>query len=134
MFSGFQLSVDNEVAVMKWLSKTSDSALKSLPTSTYEDTMLLNAMDNSQDFCSFMEMTKLLSSRDEICAFLQVNNLQEGHGLTDVHVSKKARRSMDKWKLAVQWRLRYKKVLVNCISYCNEILESLLRDGKDGVV
>ncbi|KAI9118085.1 hypothetical protein K1719_010417 [Acacia pycnantha] len=123
VYSGSQLSVDSEIVVMKWLSKTCDSALNSLPTSIDEDTILLNAMDNSQDFCSFMEITKLLSSRDEICSFLKVDNLQ--HDLTDVLVSRKVRRSMDKWNLAVLWRLRYKKVLANCISYCNEILESL---------
>ncbi|KAK4274979.1 hypothetical protein QN277_018130 [Acacia crassicarpa] len=126
VYSGSQLSVDNEIVVMKWLSKTCDSALNSLPTSIDEDTILLNAMDNSQDFCRFMEITKLLSSRDEICSFLKVDNLHDSHDLTDVLVSRKVRRSMDKWKLAVLWRLRYKKVLANCISYCNEILESLL--------
>ncbi|XP_054819976.1 protein SET DOMAIN GROUP 40 isoform X2 [Prosopis cineraria] len=125
VYSGSQLSVDNEIVVMKWLSKTCDSALKSLPTLTDEDAILLNAMDNIQDFCGFMEITKMLSSRDEICAFLEANNVQDGHGLTDMLVSRKARRSMAKWKLAVLWRLKYKKALGNCISYCNEILESL---------
>lgn len=124
--SGTQLSSDNEIIVMKWLSETCNAALKSLPTSIDEDTLLLNAMDNSQDLCTFMEVTKLLSSRDEICSFLESTHLQDGHNLTDILVSRKARRSMDRWKLAVQWRLRYKKVLVNCISYCNEILDSLL--------
>ncbi|KAG5052888.1 hypothetical protein JHK87_005086 [Glycine soja] len=58
--SGSQLSADNEIFIMKWLSKTCDAVLKNLPTSIEEDTLLLNAMDNSQDFSTFIEITKLI--------------------------------------------------------------------------
>ncbi|KAI4299665.1 hypothetical protein L6164_033100 [Bauhinia variegata] len=126
-YSGSQLSSDNEIFVMKWLSKTCRAVLENLPTSIDEDMLLLNAMDSSQDLCTFLGKTKLLSCREEICAFLEANDLQNEDSFIDVLLSRKARRSMDKWKLAVQWRVKYKKVLTDCISYCNEIIRSLLR-------
>ncbi|TKY56651.1 SET DOMAIN GROUP 40 protein [Spatholobus suberectus] len=127
VYSGSQISSDNEIFIMKWLSKTCDAVLKNLPTSIEEDTLLLNAMDNSQDFSTFMEITRLMSSRDEIFTFLEARNMKDKHSFTDVILTRKARRSMDRWKLAVQWRLRYKKVLFDCISYCNEILDSFMK-------
>lgn len=115
--SGSQLSADNEIFIMKWLSKTCDAVLKNLPTSIEEDTLLLNAMDNSQDFSTFIEITKLMSSRDEIHTCLEAHKMKDAHSFNDVILCRKARRSMDKWKLAVQWRLKYKEVLFDCISY-----------------
>ncbi|XP_061347568.1 protein SET DOMAIN GROUP 40 [Gastrolobium bilobum] len=128
-YSGSQLSADNEIFIMKWLSKTCDAVLKNLPSSIDEDTLLLNAMDDSQDFFTFMDITKLMSSssRAEIYTFLEAYNIKDAHSFADILLSRKARRSMDRWKLAVQWRLRYKKVLVDCICFCNEILDSFMK-------
>lgn len=126
-YSGSQLSAENEIFIMKWLSKTCHAVLKNLPTCINEDSLLLNAMDNNQDFLTFMEMTKFTPSKDEIYTFLEAHNMKDVHSFTDILLSKKTRRSMYKWKLAVQWRHRYKKVLVDCISYCNEILNSLVK-------
>ena len=126
-YSGSQISTDNEIFIMKWLSKTGHAVLKNLPTSIEEDTLLLNAMDNSQDFCTFMEITELMSSREEIDTFLEAHNMKGTSSFTDIVLSRKARRSMDRWKLAVQWRIKYKKVLVDCISYCNQILHSFMK-------
>ncbi|XP_057442069.1 protein SET DOMAIN GROUP 40 isoform X2 [Lotus japonicus] len=123
-YSGSQLSADNEVFIMKWLLKACGAVLKNLPTSIEDDNLLMNAID-SQDI--FMEFTKLMSSRDEVDTFLEAHDIKDAHGCTDTLLSRKARRSMDRWRLAVQWRLRYKKVLVDCISYCNEKLNSLMK-------
>ncbi|XP_027331984.1 protein SET DOMAIN GROUP 40 [Abrus precatorius] len=122
-YSGSQLSADNEIFIVKWLSKTCDAVLKNLPTSVDEDTMLLNAMVYSQDS---MDITKLMSFRDEIYSFLEAHNMKDAHSFNDIFFSRKARRSMNRWKLAVQWRLRYKRVLADCISYCNETLNSFM--------
>jgi len=127
VYSGSQLSADNEIFITKWLSKTCATVLKNLPTSIDEDTLLLNAMHSSQDFFTFMEITKSMSSRDEIYAFLEAHDMKDAHSFTDVILSRKARRSMDRWKLAVQWRLKYKKILFDSISYCTEILDSFIK-------
>ncbi|XP_027939035.1 protein SET DOMAIN GROUP 40 isoform X1 [Vigna unguiculata] len=127
VYSGSQVSADNEIFITKWLSKTCATVLKNLPTSIDEDTLLLNAMHSSQDFFTFMEITKSMSSRDEIYTFLEAHDMKDAHSFTDEILSRKARRSMDRWKLAVQWRLKYKKVLFDSISYCTEILDSFIK-------
>ncbi|KAK7300619.1 hypothetical protein RJT34_11467 [Clitoria ternatea] len=127
-YSGSPLSADNEILIMKWLSKTCNAVLKNLPTSIDEDTMLLSAMDNSQDLFTLMETTKLMTSKHEIYSFLEAhNNMKDVNSFANILLSRKAKRSMDRWKLAIQWRVRYKKVLVDCISYCNEMLESCMK-------
>lgn len=126
-YSGSQLSTANETIIMKWLSKTCDTVLKNLPTSIEDDTILVNALNSNQNFITFMEIAKRMSSMNEVYNFLEAHNISEPYSFSDVFLSKRARRSMDKWKLAVLWRLRYKKVLVDCISYCNGLLDSFMR-------
>ncbi|GAU32040.1 hypothetical protein TSUD_213950 [Trifolium subterraneum] len=128
-YSGSQLSADNEIIIMKWLLKTCDAVLKSMPTSIEDDNLLMNALDStiSQDFITFMKIAKLMSSRDEIYTFLEAHNITDALSFSEMILSKKVRSSMERWKLAVLWRLRYKKVLVDCISYCNRVLDSFMR-------
>ncbi|KAL5102086.1 hypothetical protein RYX36_006413 [Vicia faba] len=126
-YSGSQLSTANEIIVMKWLSKTCDTVLKNLPTSIEDDTILVNALDSNQNFLTFMEIAKLMSSKNELYNFLEAHSISDPHSFSDVFLSKRVKRSMDRWKLAVLWRLRFKKVLVDCISYCNGILDSFMR-------
>ncbi|XP_020963041.1 protein SET DOMAIN GROUP 40-like isoform X2 [Arachis ipaensis] len=126
VYSGSKISADNENFIMKWLLKTCHGVLKNLPTSIEDDTLLLNAMDNSQDFCTFLEVTKLMSLRDEVDTFLEAHNMKDKCSDSSIVLSRKTRWSMDKWKLSIQWRINYKKVLLDCISYCSQILDSLV--------
>ncbi|CAJ2652946.1 unnamed protein product [Trifolium pratense] len=128
-YSGSQLSADNEIIIMKWLSKTCDAVLKNMPTSIEDDTLLVNALDStiSQDLITFMKIAKLMSSRDEVYTFLEAHNITDTLSFSEMILSKKSRSSMERWKLAVLWRLRYKRVLVDCISYCNRVLDSFMR-------
>ncbi|XP_062150874.1 protein SET DOMAIN GROUP 40 isoform X1 [Alnus glutinosa] len=127
-YSGSQLSTDNEVHVMKWISKKCNAILKNLPTSIEEDSLLLSSFDEIQDLHTILELEKVLSASREIWAFLEANNLQNVDSDSNLLLSRKIRRSIDRWKLAIQWRLRYKKILLECISYCTEIKDSLLRN------
>ncbi len=127
-YSGSQLSLDNEILVMKWTTKKCNVILTNLPTSIEDDSSLLTSINEIQDFHTLLELGKVLSSsRDEIWAFIKANNLQNVESGNNLLLSRKARWSMDRWKLAVQWRLRYKKILLDCISYCSEIVDSLSR-------
>jgi hypothetical protein len=125
-YSGSQLSTDNEVHVMKWISKKCNAILKNLPTSIEEDSLLLSSFDEIQDLHTILELGKVLSASREIWAFVEANNLQNVDSDSNLLLSRKIRRSIDRWKLAIQWRLRYKKILLECISYCTEIIDSLL--------
>lgn len=124
-YSGSQLSADNESHVMKWISKKCNAILKNLPTSIEEDSLLLSSFDEIQDLHTILELGKVLSASREIWAFLEANNLQKVESDSNLLLSRKIRRSIDRWKLAIQWRLVYKKILLDCISYCTEIIDSL---------
>lgn len=118
-YSGSQLSTDNEIHVMKWIANKCNEILKNLSTSIEEDSLLLSSLDEIQ------ELGKIYSASREISAFLEANNLRNEEGGNDVLLSRKMRRSIDRWKLAVQWRVRYKNILLYCICYCTGMIKSL---------
>lgn len=126
VYSGTQLSSENEIFVMEWIAKSCHVVLENLPTSVEEDSLLLCALDKMQDPDLPMEVGNALrSSGVEFSAFLEAHDLKIGDGNVGLLLSEKARRSMERWKLAVQWRLRHKRILVDCISRCTEIISSL---------
>ncbi|KAK4837822.1 hypothetical protein QYF36_008707 [Acer negundo] len=128
-YSGRQLSTDNEMSVMKWISNKCHAILRNLPTSIDEDILLLSTINKIQDFNTLNELEKLekVSSAfgSEICKFFEASGLQNGKNGGMLSLSVKSKLSIGRWKLAVQWRLRYKRTLVDCISYCEEIAGSL---------
>lgn len=125
-YSGWQLSAENEIFVVRWISNSCNVLLKSLTTSFGEDCSLLNAIGKMQGLHNPLELrTYMAFSTGEIQAFLEVNDLQNKEGGAELPSPRKIKRSIERWKLAVQWRLSYKKVLVNCISYCAETIDLL---------
>ncbi|XP_024928512.3 protein SET DOMAIN GROUP 40 isoform X2 [Ziziphus jujuba] len=124
-YSGCQLSVENEILVMRWISNKCNVLLKSLPTSFEEDSLLLDSIGKVQGLHNSLELrTYLASFTGEISAFVEVNGLRNVEDDSALPLSRKIKRSMERWRLAVQWRLNYKKILVNCISYCAESIDS----------
>lgn len=123
-YSGSQLSTENEISVMKWMKNKCYTVLQNLPSSFEEDTRLLCTIDKMQ-FSLHNTCMELSGCRGEVYAFLEANGLHIGISNAEEMLSKKARRSLDRWRLAVEWRLRFKKVLVDCISYCTNIISSL---------
>lgn len=129
-YSGHQLSVDNEISVMKWLSNNCLCMLNSLPTSKEEDASLLCAIDKIQDIYTAMELKKVLSDfGGEVCTFLENYDVQCRQRGAKLSLSRKTKLSMQRWKLAIQWRLRYKKTLADCISYCDYTVNCLPNDN-----
>lgn len=127
-YSGHQLSVDNEISVMKWISNNCRAMLNNLPTSKEEDVLLLRAIDKIQDINTAMELKKVLSVfGGEVRTFLEnccdVQCRQTGAKLS---LSRKTKLSIQRWKLAIQWRLGYKKTLADCISYCDYTVNCLM--------
>ncbi|KVI08676.1 Rubisco LS methyltransferase, substrate-binding domain-containing protein [Cynara cardunculus var. scolymus] len=119
-YSGSPVSNANEIIVMEWLAKKCRLVLKSL-TSIKEDKSLLSVMD--KEFESAMELKcALLGLTDETCAFLKNNNLLNNE---IIDLPRKAIRSLDKWKLAIRWRVKYKMMLCDCISYCITVINDL---------
>ncbi|KAL2942847.1 Protein SET DOMAIN GROUP 40 [Bienertia sinuspersici] len=112
---GSQLSPENDLIVLKWLSSSCRAILNNLPSTIEDDKLLLTAIDEAQqlqsdDMPSYLPCVAAI----EFCSFLE-----------SIALLSKVKKSLDKWKLAVQWRLRYKKTLSNCISYCSQTIEIL---------
>lgn len=130
-YSGHQLSVDNEISVMKWISNTCCVMLNNLPTSKEEDVLLLRAIDKIQDINTAMELKKVLSVfGGEVPTILEnYCNVQSRQTGAKLSLSRKTKLSIQRWKLAIQWRLGYKKTLADCISYCDYTVNCLLNDN-----
>ncbi|XVE72011.1 hypothetical protein DITRI_Ditri11bG0004300 [Diplodiscus trichospermus] len=125
-YSGSQLSQGNEICVMKWIAKKCSAILKNMPTSIEEDKLLLSFIDKIEDFDNLREWAKAaLALGGEICNFFKASDLKRDDESSSRSGSGRTKMMIDRWKLAVQWRLIYKKVLVDCISHCNDIINSL---------
>lgn len=114
-YSGHLISVENEVAVMEWTVKKCQEVLSSCWTLMDEDMQLLHIIDKIQD-CNGEEVTSSQAIRDEIGSFLAKNSVKSG--------VKKAR-LISRWRLAVEWRYRYKRILSDCITHCVKTLDNL---------
>ncbi|XP_057971691.1 protein SET DOMAIN GROUP 40 isoform X1 [Malania oleifera] len=138
-YSGSQLSTENEICIMNSILEKCHIILKNLPTSFEEDSLLLCGVNKMQDLCSPVELKKVLSDfKGELHTFFETYCLQSGEGGTKLDLSEKTRSSIDRWKLAVQWRMRYKEALLDCIVYCSEIIDRLscqnIQTGMDNLV
>lgn len=101
------------------------AVLNNLPTSVEEDNQLLCNICKIQDLQVPSELGNIRSAYGgEFSAFLETNGLKNGD-VAKLHLSEKIKRSLERWALAVQWRMLYKKALVDCISYCTRTIYSL---------
>lgn len=122
--SGSVVSNANEIIVMQWLIKECYSVLKTFTTSVEEDASLLSVFD--KEFESATELKNaLLELTGESCAFLKANGLLNDEISGNIALTRKVTRSMDKWKLAIGWRLKYKEMLHDCISHCTRVINDL---------
>lgn len=120
-YSGSPLSAENELFVMKWLANHCQYILGKLPTKLENDELLLVIIAKMRDHSSFLKCIDLLPYDEELNSFFQHNGLHK-EGVADYSLSNKAKKSLERWRLAVQWRCSHKKMLLNCISYCNSVI------------
>ncbi|KAJ6792180.1 protein SET DOMAIN GROUP 40 [Iris pallida] len=118
-YSGSLLSAKNELFVMKWLISHCQDSLRKLPTTIEDDELLLDVIDKLLDHPSHKTCCELLSPEGELSGFLKKNGLQKNETGGCV-LPTKANRSLERWRLAVRWRISHKKTLRNCISYCKK--------------
>lgn len=122
VYAGSQISVKNEILVMKWVGEKCRSVLNDLPTSLQEDRVILQDIDKLQDPELRLEQREVEAFGSEVRSFLEANHLWD---LINGGFSGKINRIMSKWRVSVQWRVRYKRTLADCISYCNEKINNL---------
>ncbi|MBA0833767.1 hypothetical protein Goarm_006189, partial [Gossypium armourianum] len=126
-YSGCPISKGNEIYVMKWIGKKCDALLKEMPTSVEEDKSLVHLIDKMVEYENLGEWVKEASAVFG-GEFGNNNILKAAYGVEgDNELTSLVRTKMliDRWKLAVQWRLMYKTVVARCISYCTDIINSL---------
>lgn len=124
VYAGSLLSVENELLVMKWLAKHCLDILEKLPTTAEDDGLLLTFVEKMLYGPSSLKRLELQCCKEELKNFLKLHGLQmEGIGVSQLPM--KVRKSLERWKLAVQWRFGYKKMLVSCISYCTDTIDKL---------
>lgn len=121
-YSGHQISAENEVTVLEWIVKNCRALLGNCSSSIEEDELLLNTIHKIQDYNTSIDFGDVSRACIiEFSAFLEMNDRKLP---SQVQICRKAR-SIHRWKLAVEWRLSYKRILCECISHCNERLEDL---------
>uniref|UniRef100_A0A1D1YUS9 Protein SET DOMAIN GROUP 40 n=1 Tax=Anthurium amnicola TaxID=1678845 RepID=A0A1D1YUS9_9ARAE len=129
-YSGLQLSVDNEITVMRWLAERCQDVLREMPTSVADDCSTKDAIDNMLKCASWKDCMDLLSCEGELKAFFQVNTSNEG--VSGFPLSRKLKTSLGRTRLALQWRIIYKTALLNCISYCVKVVEMVSSRSASG--
>ncbi|KAL5983189.1 hypothetical protein ACLOJK_017273 [Asimina triloba] len=121
VYSGSVVSAENEIAILKWLVKKCTNLLEDLRTSVKEDGLLLCMIDKLQND-PIHGKVEMLFGEGQVCDFFQANGFKKG-AVSDLQLSGKIRKSMERWKLAVQWRFEYKQSISNCCEPCS-------RDGN----
>lgn len=125
-YSGKQLSAENEITVMTRIVKKCRDVLENL-TSAEQDKLLLGTINTIQDSLLPIEVENLPSACiGELCAFFKSNGMIDLDDFANAcMLSKKVRRSMFRWKLAINWRFDYKKILMHCIIHCTQIIDDI---------
>ncbi|KAI8540961.1 hypothetical protein RHMOL_Rhmol08G0025800 [Rhododendron molle] len=134
IYSGSQLSSENEKIVMGWMVKSCKAVLMNFATSIEDDKLLIHKIDGMEDFGRSGKLENVLSTFEgEARAFLEnrcLINEESGVKLLEFRV---IRRYMEKWKLAVQWRLRYKRILADCITHCTDVINKIVSDNRSAM-
>lgn len=128
-YSGSQLSTENEMCVMHLMLKWCNTILQNLPTSIEDDQRLLcslNQVDSIDIPVELFEVFVKLGAEGR--AFLESLGLRSRANVAE-SMSWKIERALERWKLAVQWRLRYKRTLVDCITYCSNVIDCIHSPG-----
>ncbi|XP_020529971.1 protein SET DOMAIN GROUP 40 isoform X2 [Amborella trichopoda] len=138
-YSGIQLSRENETSAMSWVVKKCHGLLQELPTTLEEDGLLLKYIENMLKYFkeedkkpsngSFLkwatEEKQGLGWVSEMMEFLEMYGLKDCFISGERKLSRRLERSLRRWRMAVQWRLMYKKTLCDCVIYCTGMIQQL---------
>lgn len=125
-YSGRQLSAENEITVMAGIVKKCHDVLENLTTSAEQDRLLLRTINTIHDSLLPVEFENLPATCiGELRAFFKSNGMTDLDDFANACISRKVRRSMFRWKLAVNWRFNYKTILTHCITHCTRIIDDL---------
>ncbi|CAN1305964.1 Protein SET DOMAIN GROUP 40 [Linum perenne] len=123
VYSGSQISQDNEIAAMQWLSKKCHEILVTLPTTMEEDEVVLDVIDRIQSLKCPVEVEKLVCSlSDEVCGLMG----EEEDGSCEILMAlSRSKNGLGKLRLGVEWRRGYKRMLVDCVCFCDQVIKEI---------
>ncbi|CAL5086802.1 unnamed protein product [Urochloa decumbens] len=124
IYSGSMLSTENEMEIMKWLINKCEGALQQLPTTVEFDESLLIFLCKIQSSTNCKTDVKQSGFEQEFAAFLRFHRFELDCS-DNGQLPARLLRSLERWKLAVQWRFNYKKTLKKCVSYCESLVHEL---------
>ncbi|CAL5082890.1 unnamed protein product [Urochloa decumbens] len=124
IYSGSMLSTENEMEIMKWLINKCEGALQQLPTTVEFDESLLIFLCKIQSSTNCRTDVKQSGFEQEFAAFLRFHRFELDCS-DNGQLPARLLRSLERWKLAVQWRFNYKKTLKKCVSYCESLVHEL---------
>ncbi|KAI3417469.1 SET domain-containing protein, partial [Psidium guajava] len=105
-YSGSRLSPENEMRVMHLMLKCCDTVLQNLPTSVEDDQRLLCSLNRVDGIDTPAELFDVFSKLGaEGRDFVESLGLRSRASVAE-SMSWKIERALERWKLAVQWRLR----------------------------
>jgi Rubisco LSMT substrate-binding len=133
VLSGSQISVQNELHVLNWLAKRCYDILQDLPTTIKDDKILVSGIDKFQKG-TCMDFSDFGPALQELKNFCEDHNLEFEDSKTFVldEMPIRVRKSLERWRLAVEWRLGYKNMLFKCFCCCKEKIDEL--SSRKGVV
>lgn len=140
--AGQQISPESDKAVFRWLKSKCEKMLTSCPTSFDVDELLLAVIDShpsvaeiqklltvyKEDFLpSPTENLELLNAPEHLQPVI-LNELESfiasaPHTETSSTPSWPSDLRLERWRLAIQWRLGYKKIVRRSISHCSRMLD-----------
>lgn len=126
VLSGSQISVQNELKVFNWLAKRCYEILQDLPTTIKEDKSLVSGIDKFQKGTR-MDFSDFGPALQELKNFFEEHNLkfEDSKKFVLDEMPIRVRKSLERWRLAIEWRLGYKNMLFKCFCYCTEKIDEL---------
>ncbi|KAH9614540.1 hypothetical protein KSS87_002863 [Heliosperma pusillum] len=124
-FSGSLLSSENEKKVMTWIISNCQAIMRSLPSNIEDDKLIFSAINKAEEAQS-IEIPNNVSSVTSMEFRKFTESMAFGNGESEAvpRPLLKVKMCMERWKLAIQWRLRYKQTILDCISFCSQIIEN----------
>lgn len=132
VISGSQISVQNELQVLNWLAKRCYETLWDLPTTIKDDKILVTGIDKFQNGTAWMDFSDFGPVLQELKNFFEEHNLkfEDSKNLVLDEMPIRVRKSLERWRLAIEWRLGYKNMIYKCFCYCKEKIDELSSCSK----
>ncbi|BBN13999.1 hypothetical protein Mp_6g08070 [Marchantia polymorpha subsp. ruderalis] len=138
---GKQISVDSDILIYQWLEKKCTSLLACQPTSLDDDLILKTVASSAQSFAAVEDLalslcetpSKAHGDRVPKNVVHEIQNLvssctSANEDKFDKEASSRTREKdfqLERWKLAVEWRIGYKQILHRCIQFCAKKISML---------